>query len=227
MKHSLFVSLLAFTLLNVALPLAAQTPTLQQGVSVQMAVTSNAQPMPAADDQNAWVIAVTADGELFFGADAVTPQGLADKMKSHPRQRDQKLYIKADERAPFANVRKVIAAAHEVGFQSAVLLTSQADSPGPEGGISPHGLEVLIGPHSNAAIVVQVSAAQPSPTLEVNEQKILATALQDTLKRLLQNQSDTTVMLKTSGPVAFAPVAHVIDTCHLVGTKVVLVTPLL
>ena len=82
-------------------------------------------------------------------------------------------------------------------------------------------------PDSNAAIVVQVDPGQPSPALEVNDQKISAAALQDTLKRLLQSHSDTPVLVKTSGLVAFGPIAHVIDTCHSIGAKVMLSTPLL
>ncbi len=227
MKSLLFVSLLVLTMVNIALPSDAQTSALQKGVSVQMAVTSNAQPMPAADDQDAMIIAVTADGRLFFGIHPESAEGLLEQMKNNPRRRDQNLYIKADERAPFATVRRVLAAAHDAGFQTTVLLTSQTELPGTGGVAPPQGLEVLIGPHSNAAIVVQVSAAQPSPTIEVNDRKILGTALQDTLRPLLQNRSDTTVVVKTSGPVAFAPVVHVIDTCHSIGTKVMLVTPLL
>lgn len=225
MKYWSFVCLIC--LVSIAMCAVAQNPEMQKGIHVDMAVTNFAQPIPAADESDAWVVAVTADGELFFGGDAVTPQDLADKMKNQPRQRDQKLYIKADERVPFANVRRVVAAAHEVGFQSTVLLRSQTDSSGPSGVIPPHGLEVLIGPHFNAAIMVQVSGAQPSPALEVNDQKILPTELPETLKRLLQNRSDTTVLVKTSGLVAFAPVAHVIDTCQSIGTKVMLVAPLL
>ncbi len=84
MKSLLFVSLLAFTIADVALPSRAQTPALQQGVSVQMAMTNHAQPVPAADDQDAWVIAVTADGKLYFGAHPETSEGLLEKMKSTP-----------------------------------------------------------------------------------------------------------------------------------------------
>jgi biopolymer transport protein ExbD len=229
MKSSLSVSLVALALAlasNFAPQATAQSPTLQQGVSVQMAVTSDASPMADADNQDAWIVVVTADGGVYFGIDRVTPSDLANRIKSRPRKGDQKLYIKADARAPFSAVRKVFAAAHEADFQTAVLLTSQPGSP-TTGTMVPEGLEVLIGPHSNAAIVVQVDPGQPSPALEVNDQKIPAAALQDTLKRLLQSHSDTPVLVKTSGLVAFGPIAHVIDTCHSIGAKVMLSTPLL
>jgi len=57
---------------------------LQKGISVQLAVTSNAAPMPDADSEEAWIVAVAADGRMYFGIDPVTPEGLADKMKSRP-----------------------------------------------------------------------------------------------------------------------------------------------
>jgi len=227
------------SLLTIALPLAAllfaartaNTQQLQKGISVEMPVTSSAAPMPEADDEAAWVVAVTPDGSVFFGTDKVSPTELADNMKSRPRRHDQKFYIKADARAPFADVRSVLTAAHdgafnEAAFNSVVLLTSQTEPASPGTVVPPKGLEVQIGPHSNAAtVVVQVNAGQPSPTFEVNDQKIPAAALSDALRRLLQNRSDTPVLVKTHGPVLFAPVAQAIDACRSIGAKVMLSTP--
>jgi biopolymer transport protein ExbD len=207
---------------------AAQTANsqqLQRGVSVQLAPTTNAAPMPDADNQDAWIVAITSDETLYFGVDPVTPSDLADKMKSRPRNRDQKLYVKADARAPFAAVRRVLAAAHEVGFNAPVFLTSQTESAAPGAVVSPKGLEVQVGPHSNAATsVVQVNAGQP-PTFLVNDQETPAAALPEALRRLLQNRSDTPVLVKTRGPVSFAAVVLAIDTCRSIGAKVMLSTP--
>ena len=223
-KHFvLSVALVLATLLIAAR--AGNTQQLRQGVSVNMAVTSSAAPMPEADNLDAWIVAVTPDGSVYFGVDLVTPSRLAEKMKSIPRRRDQKLYIKADARAPFADVRGVFTAAHDVGFDAAVLLTFQTESPTPGTVVPPKGLEVQIAPHSNAAtIVVQVNAGQP-PTFLVNDQETPAAALQDTLRRLLQNRSDTPVLVKTHGPASFAAVVQVIDACHSIGGKVMLSTP--
>src|SRR5215472_10099283 len=84
-----------------------QTPALRRGVSVQEAVTQHATTMPEADEDDAWVVAVTADGKLYFGADPVTADSLFDVMKARPRKRSAKLYIKADARAPFGKVERV------------------------------------------------------------------------------------------------------------------------
>jgi biopolymer transport protein ExbD len=94
--------------------------------------------------------------------------------------------------------------------------------------VPPRGLEVRVGPHSNAAtIVVQVNTGQSSPTLQVNDQEIPAATLQGTLRRLLQNRSDTPALVKASGPVSFAAIVRVIGTCRSIGATVVLTTPFL
>ena len=98
---------------------------LQRGVSVTMASASNAQPMPNADDADAWIVTVTADGRLYFGVDAVTPAALRERIIRRPHRRGQKLYIKADARACFASVQKALEAASSAEFESPVLLVNQ------------------------------------------------------------------------------------------------------
>src|SRR5215469_3505233 len=120
MKYMLSVCLIAFALTNAAL---AQAPVNTEGVGVQMAASNNAVPFPAADQQDAWVITITADGRLFFGVKPVSEASLAEEMKSTPRNRAARIYIKADARAPFRAVGQALHAAHEVFFESAVLLT--------------------------------------------------------------------------------------------------------
>jgi biopolymer transport protein ExbD len=204
---------------------ATHAQQLQKGICVQMAVTSTATPMPEADDLDAWIVAITADGRIYFGTDAVTPASLPEKLKRLPRRRDQKLYIKADGRTPFADVRTVLAAAHDLAFDGAVLLTSQTESATPGTVVSPRGLEVKVAPHFNAAtIVVQLDSAQPT-AFELNDQNTPEASLPDALKQLLQNRSETPVLVKTRGPVSFAAVVHAIDLCHSVGAQVMLSTP--
>ena len=96
---------------------------------MQMAVTNNATPMPEADKQDAWIVAVTAPGQMYFGTEAVSAEQLSEEMKSHPRNRTAKLYIKADARAPYSTVKKTLQAAKEVMFDNAVLLTKQPEAP--------------------------------------------------------------------------------------------------
>ena len=204
-----------------------QTPALQKGVSVEMAATANATPMPAADDAKAWIVAVVRDGSIFFGTEKVTPEGLAEAMKSRPRDRDQKLYIKADARAPFADVQKVLQAGRTAGFEAPVLLTSQPEQAAPGTIVPPRGLEVLAGaPSSAKAAVVQVlNTGEPKPDVRVNGADVNVDVLRNTLGRMLGPGSDKLVVVKADGALPFAQVAHVIDICRGVGVKVAVDLP--
>ena len=86
MKCLRYMSLIAGVAVGAIAPQTlAQSPALQKGVSVQMAITNNATPMPEADKKDAWIVAVTAPGQLYFGTDAVSAEQLSEEMKAHPR----------------------------------------------------------------------------------------------------------------------------------------------
>jgi len=58
MKCLLLVSLAVLTVAACVVPdAAAQSPALQKGVSVKLAVSTNATPMPDADNENAFIVA--------------------------------------------------------------------------------------------------------------------------------------------------------------------------
>jgi biopolymer transport protein ExbD len=205
------------------------TPAMQQGVSVEMAVTNYAAPMPAADDGNAWIVTVTENGSMYFGINPVTPASLEDAMKSHPRNRQQMLYIKSDARAPFAKVQQVLEAASEAGFEAPVLLTSQLEPSRTGTIVSPKGLEVWVGsptPSDSRSAVVRVfSSNQPLPALVVDDQRVPWSGLQSTLDQTLQNRRGKTVVVEADGQLQYAQVVHVIDVCHSAGARVVLSAP--
>ncbi|MGA9979895.1 MAG: biopolymer transporter ExbD [Candidatus Sulfotelmatobacter sp.] len=230
MNRLLSVSLIALTLTGGAAPkMVAQAPALQKGVRVELASTSSATPAPDADNANAWIVAVTENGTVYLGTDPITPAALAGEMKNPPRDRQQKLYIKADARTPYADVMRVLEAARAAGVAAPTLLTAQQESPAPGTIVSPKGLEVLLdAPSSSSSILVQVlSSEQARPTLKVNSQDVAPAKLQGTLAQLLQNRSEKMVLMNSSGAVSFADVAHVIDVCRSVGARVVLATPAL
>jgi len=218
---------LIFSSILLAYP-ASQAQQLQQGVSVTMAITANAQPMPAADDEDAWVVAVTADGNLFFGTHSMTESNLIEKMKTTPRRRDQNLYIKADARARFADVKKALQAAREDSFEAPVLLTAQHEHLQAGTMVPPKGLEVLLTQPAlgSEPTVVQVrSTAEGAPRLEVNNHQIPLANLQNTLAQLFQNRTEKVVALSADSQLPFAQVAQVIDACRSAGAKVILPTP--
>jgi len=123
---------------------------MQKGISVELAPTSIAVPVPDADNQDALIITVTATGRLYFGIDSVTPDSLAEKLKGRP-SRGQNLYIKADARAPYASVVKVLDAARTAGVAGVTLLTTQPRTTQTGAVVLPEGIEMELTRRSPAA----------------------------------------------------------------------------
>ena len=124
---------------------------MQKGISVELAPTSSAEPVPDADKQDALIIAVTDVGKLYFGIDPVTPDLLAEKLKSRASHGTQRLYIKADARAPYAYVVKVLDAARTAGVADVTLLTTQPKMKQAGSIVFPEGIEMELGRRSPAA----------------------------------------------------------------------------
>jgi biopolymer transport protein TolR len=200
----------------------AQTPALQKGVSVQMAVTNNATPMPEADKQDAWILAVTATGQVYFGTEAVSAEQLSEEMKTRPRNRNAELYVKADARAPYASVKKTLEAAKEVMFDNAVLLTKQPEAPALGMMVPPKGFDVSLTPASDAVVVQVSSSGQKVPELKVNSSPVSVANLQAALNQALQNRKQRVVIVKADPQLPFADVVHIIDAARSVGAETVL-----
>ena len=242
MKCLLSVCLVAFALAAGDPPrMVAQAsniqPSLQKGVSVEMARTSNAVPMPDADNEGALIVSVTDGGAAYFGVDPITPSALIDKLKASLANRQRKFYLKADARVPYSDVTKVLEAALSAGIGVPMLLTAQPASAGPGAVEPPKGLSVLVAAPAglekiglekigSAKVVVWVlDSAQHGPTLTINSQPLPWGDLQGALNQLLQNRSEKMVVVKADGSIPYAQVVHVIDLCQSVSAKVVLVTP--
>jgi biopolymer transport protein ExbD len=226
-KHLMFRAVSVISLVLVAV-LGLSSQQLQKGVSVQLAPTNNAKPMPAADDQNAWVVSISSDGRLWFGADLVTRDGLVNKMISTPRNRNQNLYIKADARAAYSDVEFVLKASHTAEFDAPVLLTAQKESPQPGSVVSPKGLDVSL--ESGATLgpkpaEIDVVATQDATIVKVNSQQVSWENLQPTLEQLFGNRTENVVRLKADDGLPFAQIVRAIDACRSRSSKVILVTP--
>ena len=105
------------------------TPMLQKGISVDMAKVNNPTPMQDADKEDALLISVMKNGDVFFGADKVTVDSLAGKVKDRLTNRTNKIvYVKADARAHFGNVVQVVDGVRSAGVDDLGLLTEQRKS---------------------------------------------------------------------------------------------------
>src|SRR5882762_3914038 len=103
------VALLVVVTTMTAAPRSA-AQAMQKGISVELAPTNSAMPVPDADNPEALIITVTDTGKLYFGIEPVTTASLAEKLKGR-LSRTQNLYIKADAKAPYACVVRVLDAA--------------------------------------------------------------------------------------------------------------------
>jgi biopolymer transport protein TolR len=144
MNPGLRASLIATMLAVLPGAVFSQNLPLQAGVSVQLPVTGNAVAVPKADNQDALVVALTADGGTYLGVDRLVTSALADRVKKILSARsDKTLYIKADARVPYARVVEVMDAVRNSGVELLTFLTAQQDTVGARP-LAPKGLEMRV-----------------------------------------------------------------------------------
>jgi biopolymer transport protein TolR len=102
------------------------TPMLQHGISVDMAKVNNPEQMPDADKEDALLVSVMRNGDVFFGTDKITLDNLTTKVKDRlTNKTDKRVYVKADARAHFGDVVKVVDGVRAAGVDDLGLLTDQ------------------------------------------------------------------------------------------------------
>jgi biopolymer transport protein TolR len=102
------------------------TPMLQKGQSVDMAKVNNPTPMTDAEKEDALMVTVVRNGDVFFGNDKVPVDSLTNKLKDRlVNHQDKRVYVKADARAHFGSVVQVVDAVRAAGVDDLGLLTDQ------------------------------------------------------------------------------------------------------
>ncbi|HUC29037.1 MAG TPA: biopolymer transporter ExbD [Candidatus Acidoferrum sp.] len=102
------------------------TPMLQKGVSVDMAKVNNPEQMPDADKEDALLVSVTRDGQVYFGSDQISIDSLTTKVKDRLANKpDKRVYVKADMRSHFGSVVQVVDSVRAAGVDDLGLLTDQ------------------------------------------------------------------------------------------------------
>lgn len=125
----------AVCLIGSLLICGALAQQLTKGVSVQMAVAGNATAMPQADEPDATVVAITADGKVFLGIQATEPDALSHLPAGT-------VYVKADSRVPYQRLLMVLDA---LRGKSVVLLTaSPANAAIKQGVVPPYGIRLTV-----------------------------------------------------------------------------------
>ncbi len=104
------------------------TPMLQKDVSVDMVRTNNPREMPDADKEDAVVVAVTRDGNVFLGSTQTAVEDLSAKVQELVATRiDKTVYIKSDARAKYERVVAVIDEVRSAGVDQLGLLTEEIE----------------------------------------------------------------------------------------------------
>ena len=121
------------------------TPMLQKDVSVDLAQVNNPAQMTDADKEDAPVVAVTRQGDVFFGRDLVKDTSqltnrIKDRISSRP---DKRVFVRADARARYKAVVDVVDNVRAAGVDDLGLITEQKHDhqPPPGGGNTAGGTE--------------------------------------------------------------------------------------
>jgi hypothetical protein len=112
----------------------SQKRALTQGISVQMPIASHAVEMRAADEPNAKVVAIAADGKVFVGIKAIEPVTLSSLSEAT-------VYVKADARVPYQKLLEVLDA---LRGKSVVLLTAPPENAVKQRIVPPYGMKLIV-----------------------------------------------------------------------------------
>jgi biopolymer transport protein ExbD/biopolymer transport protein TolR len=108
------------------------TPMLQKGVSVDMHKANNPRKMADADKEDAVVLAVTRDGKVYLGSDAIRIPEITPKVKDRIATKlDKTVYVKSDARSKYGDVVEVIEGVRAAGVDSLGLLTEKIEGRAP------------------------------------------------------------------------------------------------
>ena len=104
------------------------TPMLTKGPTVEMARTKNPIAMKDADKEDAILVAVTRNGDIFIspGNKRMTLEELPGKVRDlQTNKLDKTVYVKADTRAKYGRVEEVVDSLRSAGVDQLGLLTEQ------------------------------------------------------------------------------------------------------
>jgi biopolymer transport protein ExbD len=107
------------------------TPMLQKGKQLDMATVNNARDMQSADKDDAIIVAVTRDGQIFLGTTKTPKEDITNQIKDRLTNRqDKTVYVKSDARAKYGDVVGVVDEIRSAGVDQLGLLTERTQKPG-------------------------------------------------------------------------------------------------
>jgi biopolymer transport protein ExbD/biopolymer transport protein TolR len=105
------------------------TPMLQNKVSVDMAKVENPTAMPDADKEDAIVVAITRDGQVYLGQNKTAVSELGAQVREKLADKPGKtIYVRADARAQYRAVEDAIDGVRAAGVEDVGLLTQKKEN---------------------------------------------------------------------------------------------------
>lgn len=106
-------------------------PEPHHGYGPDLPHVSHAVSMPGANREDAMVIAVMRDGAVYLGSDKVHPDQLPSKILDRLRDHsvDPRVYIRADGRVFYSNVKEVLDEVRSAGIEKVAFLVNQRRPP--------------------------------------------------------------------------------------------------
>jgi biopolymer transport protein ExbD len=102
------------------------TPMLQKGKQVDLASVNNTHEMQSADKDDAIIVAITRDGQIFLGTTKTEKDALTDQIKDRIANRaDKTVYVKSDARAKYGDVVGAVDEIRSAGVDQLGLLTEK------------------------------------------------------------------------------------------------------
>ena len=105
------------------------TPMLQKGAPVELPRTKNPLDMSDADKDDAIRVGIARDGKFYLGTERIVVDDLSQKVTEilSSREGDKTVYVKADQRASYGDVVKVVDAIRTAGVDRVGLLSEKLD----------------------------------------------------------------------------------------------------
>jgi Biopolymer transport protein len=105
------------------------TPCFQKGAPVDLPKTKNPLDMSDADKDDAIRVGIARDGKFYLGTERIVVDDLSQKVTDllSSREGDKTVYVKADARASYGDVVKVVDAIRTAGVDRVGLLSEKLD----------------------------------------------------------------------------------------------------
>jgi biopolymer transport protein ExbD/biopolymer transport protein TolR len=107
------------------------TPMLQKTHQVDLVPVNNTRDMKDADKDDAIVVAVTRDGNLYMGNTKINKEEITGEIKDRIANKlDKTVYVKSDARAKYGDVVAVVDEIRSAGVDQLGLLTEKNQNTG-------------------------------------------------------------------------------------------------